>query len=228
MTPLDFEKMLRQTLADRKLSSSERTALTQVLADARLDGQKLAAHRAVAFDLAREAIGDPHAREVLDWLEAVVKLMHPVKPAGAAGTYEALFAPFDDLPARVVGLFAAVRASADLCVFTITDDRLSQAILSAHRRGVRVRIITDDDKSSDLGSDVEAFEAAGIPVRVDRTSAHMHHKFAVFDDRTLLNGSYNWTRSAATVNNENFIVTSERLLVDTFARHFEKLWAMLG
>ncbi|MCA9056002.1 MAG: endonuclease, partial [Planctomycetaceae bacterium] len=47
------------------------------------------------------------------------------------------------------------RETVDVCVFTITDDRITRAILDAHRRRVRIRILSDDDKSGDLGSDVE-------------------------------------------------------------------------
>lgn len=237
MTPQEFERLLRQTLADRSLSYPERSALTQMLQEERPDSQRTAALRSQAFALAREAVEDPRAREVLAWLEGVVKLLHPVKPgatavqaapgAASAGS-EVLFAPFDDLPARVCRLFASAGHAADLCVFTITDDRLADAILKAHRRGVRVRIISDNDKALDLGSDVRMLAEEGIEVRLDTTAAHMHHKFAVFDDAVLLNGSYNWTRSAAAANNENFVVTSERMLVDSFAKHFEKLWKLLG
>ncbi len=42
--------------------------------------------------------------------------------------------------------------------------------------GVAIRVLSDDDKSADEGSDVMRFERAGIPVRVDRTEHHMHHK----------------------------------------------------
>ena len=97
-------------------------------------------------------------------------------------------------------------------------------MLEAHGRGVRIRIITDNDKAADLGSDADRFLQAGIELRVDRTEYHMHHKFAVFDNAILLNGSYNWTRGAATNNEENFIVTTNRRLVAIFSKTFEDLW----
>ena len=68
----------------------------------------------------------------------------------------------------------------------------------------------------------------GIPVRFDKTSgAHApqvrhlrRHRAAQWQLRP--------TRSAASENNENFVLTGERMLVDLFAKHFEKLWEMLG
>ncbi len=117
-----------------------------------------------------------------------------------------------------------MKQTVEICVFTITDDRLTSAVLEAHGRGVRIRIITDNDKAADLGSDADRFLQAGIDLRVDRTEYHMHHKFAVFDSEVLLNGSYNWTRGAAANNEENFIVTNNRRLVAIFSKIFEELW----
>jgi phosphatidylserine/phosphatidylglycerophosphate/cardiolipin synthase-like enzyme len=109
-------------------------------------------------------------------------------------------------------------------VFTITDDELTDAVLDAHRRGVKVRVITDNDKANDLGSDVDRLARAGVPVRMDRTEHHMHHKFAVFDGHTVATGSYNWTRSAATHNRENVAVTNDPKLVRAYAEGFDGLW----
>ena len=109
-------------------------------------------------------------------------------------------------------------------MFTITDNRIAEAIEKAHRRRVQVRVISDDDKAMDAGSDIDRLDRAGIPVRVDRTEHHMHHKFAIFDKVRLLTGSYNWTRSAALHNEENFLITSDPELLKPFSRMFEKLW----
>lgn len=144
--------------------------------------------------------------------------------SAASGIAEAFFSPGEECICRLVALLASAKRSLDICVFTVTDDRITNAILSAHQRGVAIRIITDDDKSHDLGSDVERLAAAGITVRMDRSTFHMHHKFAIVDGTLLLNGSFNWTRSASTNNQENFIIVSDKRLLTAFAREFEKLW----
>ena len=63
---------------------------------------------------------------------------------------------------------------------------------------------------------------------MDRTEAHMHHKFAIFDGTWLLSGSYNWTRSASEANEENLIQSKDMPLLAQFSRRFELLWAALS
>ena len=223
MTLDELKEMLRQTLEDRRLSRSEKRALKDVLAEAILSEQDAALYRSAAFAVARESLNDAPSREIVEWLEEVVKLLH--SPADQKPTRaECHFTPGDDCPTRIGGLFTAARNSADVCVFTITDDRISSAIIEAHRRGVEVRIITDNEKAFDAGSDVTRLEEAGVQVRVDRTPFHMHHKFAVFDRELLVTGSYNWTRGAAENNEENFIVTDDRRLLEPFCELFERMW----
>jgi phosphatidylserine/phosphatidylglycerophosphate/cardiolipin synthase-like enzyme len=227
MTPQQVDEILRRTLEDRRLSGGEKQALNTVLAGLTPDEDRLAFYRHRAFELAREAVAEPRSRQTLDWLEDVIKLLLPSGEQPDAAMADACFSPGHDCPARIAGLFNHARRSVDACVFTITDDRISNAILEAHRRGVAIRILSDNDKAFDTGSDIERFRAAGIPVRIDHTPYHMHHKFAIFDGSVLLNGSYNWTRSAAEYNKENFLLTGDRRLVNAFTQLFEKLWREL-
>lgn len=68
----------------------------------------------------------------------------------------------------------------------------------------------------------------GIPCKMDSgNAAHMHHKFALFDGRRLMTGSFNWTRSASEQNEENLIVTADPVLVKAFSERFELLWSKL-
>ncbi len=221
MTLDKIQDILRQTLDDHRLSRSEKRALEDVLADAVGSEHEMAVCRSAAFELARESFNDAEAGEVLNWLEEVVKVLQLPEESARPARAECHFSPGDNCPRRISGLFAAARTSADACVYTITDDRISDAILDAHRRGVAVRIITDNEKAFDPGSDIVRLEQAGVSIRADRSPYHMHHKFAIFDAELLLTGSYNWTRGAAENNQENLVLTDDRRLLEPFREVFE-------
>jgi phosphatidylserine/phosphatidylglycerophosphate/cardiolipin synthase-like enzyme len=148
------------------------------------------------------------------------------KKSGAALNH-AYFSPGDSCLNAILAEIQAAGSSLKICVFTISDDRITRALLLAHRRGVQVRILTDNEKLFDKGSDIRELAAAGIAVRVDETPNHMHHKFALRDNQALLTGSYNWTRSAALYNHENLVVTDQKSLVQDFGREFDRLWQLL-
>ncbi|KAF9090375.1 hypothetical protein BGX23_006012 [Mortierella sp. AD031] len=117
------------------------------------------------------------------------------------------------------------KKSLDICVFTITDNEVAEVVIRAHERGVRVRIITDDDKSEDLGADVKRLAREhDIPTRVDGSPSHMHHKFAIIDDSLVMTGSYNWTKGARYQNREDLTLTNSAKAVRAFKSEFEKLW----
>ena len=226
MTPKHIDDVLARTLDDFRVSRGEKKLLGDLLKETGASGHDLAFLRHRAFDMARDQLLGPDAKEVVNWLEEIIKVFQP-DVAESTAESRAYFSPRDDCPRAIAGLFARVRRWADVCVFTITDDRIAEAIMSAHRRGVKVRIVTDDDKSLDPGSDVCRLKKAGVAVRVDQSDYHMHHKFAVYDRKTLLTGSYNWTRSAAQHNEENFIVSEDRGLLNRFMKAFDHLWESL-
>jgi cardiolipin hydrolase len=226
---IEIDKILRHTLSDFRISRSEKKILAQIIDELDADANDLAYLRHRAFELAREEIISPDAEAVLNWLEEVNKVLRSSNDESDP-VYEsqAFFSPGEDCLRKIRGLFKTTVRQADICVFTITDDRISDAIKDAQQRGVKLRIITDNDKANDLGSDIYNLGRAGIDVRVDQTANHMHHKFAIFDSKSLLTGSYNWTRSACNYNEENIVVTRERELISQFSAEFNRLWEELG
>lgn len=223
-----LQSQLRQSLEDLLLSRGERQALRQIFEDLAPEPNQIAELRRLIFETARAKVQQRDSGLVLDWLEELMKLL---QTQAAAETEvlppESHFSPSEDCPQRIMQLVQAARSALDICVFTITDDRLAGAMIDAHRRGVALRVITDNEKAFDLGSDVARLQDAGVELKVDQTPFHMHHKFALFDRQLLLTGSYNWTRGAARDNLENYIVTSERRLVEPFQEVFERLWKAL-
>lgn len=228
--PEDIDAILRKTLDDRKLTRGEKRALSALLEDADMSPNDYGVLRAQAFEIAREELTDPKAKAILEWLEDVSKVLLPEQPGTAAGARpsEAWFSPDQDCVNRIIQALRGVRRQCDICVYTITDNRLSEAVIDAHKRGAKVRVITDNEKLHDLGSDILTLDSAGVPVRIDNSPYHMHHKFAIFDGRSLLTGSYNWTRSAASNNEENFLISEDAGLVKAFQAAFDGMWEKFG
>lgn len=220
----ELDRILRETLDDYRLSRAERRALSARLDEVNLDQRLQDLWHRTAFELARGSIDQLNAQQVLEWLEDVTRLLRHAESKPETIRSEAFFSPGDGCWKKIASMMSSARHTIDICVFTITDDRIAEPIQAAHNRGVKVRVITDNDKANDRGSDAERLARAGLEVRVDRTEHHMHHKFALFDGTRLLTGSYNWTRSAAAYNEENLIVTDNRELIAGFDAEFERLW----
>jgi cardiolipin hydrolase len=224
MLQQELEQWLIASLEDFKLSQSEALELREILP--RLANDDIAFARNKAFQLGRESIriGGDNAVATLLWLEKLNKTIDNFRQSETSSIAEAHFSPGEDCRRQLLDLLVSARESIDISVFTISDDRLSDAILTTHKRGVSVRLITDNDKARDQGSDVFYLIDLGLPVRMDASENHMHHKFAVIDKKILVNGSFNWTRSATDYNQENILVTDEPKLVTAYLNEFEDLW----
>ena len=227
---MDFDALdrsLRESAQDFTLDAGEKLELREL--GRQLDAGRIRFLRNRAFDIARDAMrGEPGATlEVLRWLEQVVKTLDAADQA-APVVSSAYFSPGDTCLRRLCDLMRGCRDTLDICVFTIADDRLTEAILDCHARGVQVRVVSDNDKQHDSGSDIDRLRARGVQVRVDDAPSHMHHKFALFDGRVLANGSFNWTRSATRDNDENLVVSDDANLVRVFGLQFGKLWQQFG
>lgn len=217
-----MDELLLSMLDDARLSRAERKALRSLVAERGLDDERLAVFRSRAFDLARRSV-PPEQVAVIEWLEGAVKSLLP-QPKDTEAEHIARFSPGMECLNAINSEFRRAAKSADVCVFTITDDRIVEAMLAAHKRGVNVRVISDDEKSTDRGSDIDRLAKAGLDVRTDSSPSHMHHKFAVFDGTRVVTGSYNWTRSAAAHNHENLIISDDTELAIAFVKTFARLW----
>ena len=223
-------ELIRQAMADRRISRGERKTLAALLRDSAPSKSQRNQLLRSAFEIALDSASRERDRELLEALYDVTKTVaaggeRPRRESRVA----AYFSPRDSCTAKLRELILSTRSSIDVCVFTITDDRLSNALLEVHRRPqATVRIVTDDEKSLDRGSDIERLGRAGIPVRFDCSPEHMHHKFAVVDRRVVTTGSFNWTRSANERNQENVVVTDDPRLVVQFQDEFDRLWSEPG
>jgi len=211
---------LEESIQDHFLSRSEKKEFKALLSRNQLDSNQINVLRSKIYELAESNSTPQNYPLIIKWLKNV----NSAFDAQATQTSSAYFSPGDTCRNVIVNQITTAVSRVNICVFTISDDSITEAILQAHRTGKAVKLITDNDKSLDLGSDIEQLHKAGIPIKMDETRNHMHHKFMVVDSRSLITGSYNWTRSAAMYNHENILVSQDPGSVRSFLKEFDLLW----
>ena len=216
-------EVFEKTFDDRNFSRSERQAVRQLIAEANLSKRERDFLRSKIFDIARNELKDFSEQQILDWLENANKLLLGDTEVKASRN-EVYFSPGDECLNAILSELRNATSTIQICVFTISDNRIARELLYCHRKRISIRIISDDDKTLDMGSDVQELSKAGIQVKIDRTRHHMHHKFAVIDKKTAITGSYNWTRSAEAYNHENVLITDDSNVVNAYLKEFENLW----
>lgn len=138
---------------------------------------------------------------------------------------EAIFFPSEESEARLVGFLGKAKISMLVCVFTITNNKLADQIYKNWQRNLDVKVISDDECSKQLGSDVFDLANAGIPVRLDDSpQSHMHNKFVILDNRIVITGSFNWTTAGVNSNQENLCILDNAELAKKYELEFGRLW----
>jgi cardiolipin hydrolase len=178
------------------------------------------------FMIAKDKMDSEKDKEVLAGLRQMVRQLEQDLYRPKARFQDAFFFPNLANVKKMVKYIAFAQKSIDLCIFSFTNDDLANEIIAAHKRGVTVRIITDDEAMKGKGADAQRCSDKGIPVRTDNNvQFHMHNKFMIVDSLYLVTGSFNWTFQAGKSNQENVVVLDGQYYIDKYNQEFNKLWA---
>lgn len=138
---------------------------------------------------------------------------------------KAFFFPSKDSFNAFLSVLNSAKKSIDICVFAFTDDDVADVLIAAKKRNVAIRIITDNQQAAGKGADAKRLsESYGIPFKTDHTTGYMHNKFAMIDNKTLINGSFNWSKGARFKNRENVMITNIPVCIQEFQKQFDALW----
>jgi cardiolipin hydrolase len=139
-------------------------------------------------------------------------------------------------------------------MYIFTSKILADALKSVYEKGVKIYVIVDHSMEAASGTQIQNLKEKGIAVKICYSNTLHHkfclidvpYNNNVFategssetvmncDDKPcqvnipkngiLINGSLNWTREALTSNYENFIVTSNRKVINEYYDEFVERW----
>ena len=97
------------------------------------------------FEIASSKMKDDHDKKVLEGLRKYVSIVEEDLYTPKPRYMDAFFFPNEKNVDKMVQYLSKATKSLNICVFNITNDRLANALHDAHKRGVVVRIISDDE-----------------------------------------------------------------------------------
>jgi phosphatidylserine/phosphatidylglycerophosphate/cardiolipin synthase-like enzyme len=143
-----------------------------------------------------------------------------------------------DPTTKLVPRLNAAQRSIDAAFYSLSGtsgNALATALINAKARGVRVRVICEDDNRG--GSGFNAIAGAGIPLITDRFdpvnngAGLMHNKFAVIDGRGgaaesvwVWTGSWNPTDPGTNDDFQNSIEIQDQALAGAYTIEFNEMW----
>lgn len=129
---------------------------------------------------------------------------------------------FKNIKETIISEISKSEKTLDVAVAWLTEPYIVTKISNLLERNINVRIISFDDKINKTGF-FEKLYYKGADVRLSKKL--MHNKFCIIDNKTIISGSFNWTKGAST-NDENITIIRDDYNVTTdFKNEFEKLWS---
>lgn len=117
--------------------------------------------------------------------------------------------------------------SIQVAIFTLTHPDLVSKLAEAQKRGVAVTVAVD--RYTALGASkkgIEKLQEAGAKILVNQGSQLLHHKWALFDGKTLAMGSANWTAAAFGKNQDCLLILQD--LDRSHQKLIKKLWSTVA
>ncbi|MBM3178828.1 MAG: DUF1669 domain-containing protein [Chloroflexi bacterium] len=135
------------------------------------------------------------------------------------------FAPDDNVQARLVDIINNAQESIYFMAFSFTADPLGRAIRARAEDGVTVAGVMDTEQvNSNIGTEFDPFRQAGLDVFRDGIEGQMHHKVMAIDESIVIFGSYNFTNSAETRNDETVLVIYNKDIAAQFIGEFQRMY----
>ena len=135
------------------------------------------------------------------------------------------FTPPANAAAAIVSAIDASEREVLVQAYGFTHNAIAQALVRAHQRGVKVRVLLDKKSQASNRYVIQVLNDADMVVRQDGNHAIAHNKVMVIDQAVVITGSFNFTNSAQTRNAENVLIFKSADLAQQYRQQWQNHWA---
>jgi len=153
----------------------------------------------------------------MKYLIAIVALALALSTGFSGENIKVYFSPDGGCTDAVVAALGQAKSTVFVQAYSFTSAPIAKALVDAHKRGVKVTVILDKSQRSERYSSATFLHNAGVPTFIDSKHAIAHNKVMVVDGKTVITGSFNFTKAAETSNAENLLVISDPVVAAKYS-----------
>lgn len=138
---------------------------------------------------------------------------------------DTFFSPDDGVLSQIATVLSGAQASIYFLAFSFTSNELGAIVRDKAEAGLTIQGVMDEEQvSSNQGTEYDPFKQADLDVRIDGIAGQMHHKVFIVDESIVVFGSYNFSQSAETRNDENILIIYNEAIAQQFMLEFQRVW----
>lgn len=148
-------------------------------------------------------------------------------PIHLVGKTSILFGPDDEPISQLIELIDGAKKRVYVAIYMISDKKVTDALIKAHKRKVDVQVIIDPFSLGKLGKGIHLIQNE-VPTFIYKPiinglfEDHLHTKFALIDN-LFWNGSANFSLAGNSKNQECVMCTTDKDIRTEVEGHFEEL-----
>ncbi|MEM5792794.1 MAG: phospholipase D-like domain-containing protein [Candidatus Aenigmatarchaeota archaeon] len=136
---------------------------------------------------------------------------------------ENYFCPEDECSQKIIEKIGQANSSVYFMTFSFTDNRIGDMLLRLNEDGIIIKGVFEKTQENNY-SEYNKLKNNGIDVKFDNNKYNMHHKVFIIDNKTVITGSYNPTKSGDERNDENILIIEDEIVAKKFLGEFERVW----
>ena len=139
---------------------------------------------------------------------------------------ETYFSPNGGAASSIIKAINNTKSYIDLAIYDLTSSDITSSLERAQKRGLKIRIIADSRQAKGRNSMVPTLTNDQLSLKITHGEGRgiMHNKFAIFDGKLMVTGSYNWTNNAERFNYENAIFITDPNVIRQYRKEFDSIW----
>lgn len=142
-------------------------------------------------------------------------------PPGPLPVSRVYFSPKGGCTLAIFNAIAQAKSSILVQAYSFTSATIADALVNAQRRGVKVEVIIDKKRKRERKGKIKFLVKSGIPVAVDGEHKKAHDKVMIIDGKTVITGSFDFTKEAEAQDAENLLVLDDAVLAAAYTEHWK-------